>query len=208
MTSTRQDILEAAVGLFSHYGFSKTSMSDVAQAARLSRTALYNHFRNKEDLFRAVATDLHTRMLATAEAAVEADGTFAERLRQLLLTKTSVLALLATSRHGTELLEEAERLVPPELTRSYRDRYERAVASVIERGIRDGAVVVAPQHAADVAALLVQAVEGLSHDPQRGLTDPERFGEKVDLLLRLMLEGMLRRGAAAGIESAAQRESR
>lgn len=49
----RQDaILNAAFHAFATYGFRRTTMDDIASAAGLSRTALYLHFRNKEDLFR------------------------------------------------------------------------------------------------------------------------------------------------------------
>lgn len=49
----RQDaILDAAFHAFATYGFRRTTMDDIAQGAGLSRTALYLHFRNKEDLFR------------------------------------------------------------------------------------------------------------------------------------------------------------
>jgi AcrR family transcriptional regulator len=49
----RQDaILSAAFHAFATYGFRRTTMDDIASGAGLSRTALYQHFRNKEDLFR------------------------------------------------------------------------------------------------------------------------------------------------------------
>ena len=49
----RQDaILDAAFHAFATYGFRRTTMDDIAHAAGLSRSALYVHFRNKEDLFR------------------------------------------------------------------------------------------------------------------------------------------------------------
>lgn len=52
----RQDaILDAAFHAFATYGFRRTTMDDIAQGAGLSRTALYLHFRNKEDLFRHLA---------------------------------------------------------------------------------------------------------------------------------------------------------
>lgn len=47
-------ILDAAADLFAHYGFDKTTMDDIARAARVSKGALYLHFRGKEDLFDAL----------------------------------------------------------------------------------------------------------------------------------------------------------
>jgi AcrR family transcriptional regulator len=49
----RSRILEAALEKFSAYGIARTSMADIAAAADMSRPALYLHFRNKEEIFRA-----------------------------------------------------------------------------------------------------------------------------------------------------------
>ena len=45
-------ILEAAFGVFASYGYRRTRMADIVQAAGLSRSAFYLHFRNKSDIFR------------------------------------------------------------------------------------------------------------------------------------------------------------
>ncbi|MFN4101004.1 MAG: TetR/AcrR family transcriptional regulator [Pararhodobacter sp.] len=47
-------ILLAAMEVFARYGFKRTSMEDIAQAAGLSRTALYLHYRNKQDIYRSL----------------------------------------------------------------------------------------------------------------------------------------------------------
>ena len=47
----RKEILEAALDCFLQFGYSKTSMDDIAKKANLSRPLLYLKFKNKEDLF-------------------------------------------------------------------------------------------------------------------------------------------------------------
>jgi AcrR family transcriptional regulator len=51
---TRRALLQAAREHFAEHGFQGTRTEDVVQAAGLTRGALYHHFRDKEDLFRAV----------------------------------------------------------------------------------------------------------------------------------------------------------
>ena len=48
---TRQHILDVAIRLFSEQGVSATSLADIAQAAGVTRGAIYWHFKNKSDLF-------------------------------------------------------------------------------------------------------------------------------------------------------------
>ncbi|PDO87790.1 multidrug efflux transporter transcriptional repressor AcrR [Kosakonia sacchari] len=48
---TRQHILDVAMRLFSQNGVSATSLAEIAQAAGVTRGAIYWHFKNKSDLF-------------------------------------------------------------------------------------------------------------------------------------------------------------
>jgi TetR/AcrR family acrAB operon transcriptional repressor len=48
---TRNQILDAAERVFSARGVSRTSLTDIAEAAEVTRGAIYWHFRDKADLF-------------------------------------------------------------------------------------------------------------------------------------------------------------
>lgn len=52
--ATRHQLLEAAQCVFADKGVSRTSLQDIAQAAGVSRGAIYWHFKNKADLFNAL----------------------------------------------------------------------------------------------------------------------------------------------------------
>lgn len=51
---TRERIIDAAEDVFHAKGVSRTSLADVAQAAGVTRGAIYWHFKNKSDLFNAM----------------------------------------------------------------------------------------------------------------------------------------------------------
>jgi TetR/AcrR family acrAB operon transcriptional repressor len=53
---TRSRILDAAECLFQRHGVSQTSLQDIAQAAGVTRGAIYWHFEGKADLFNAMLT--------------------------------------------------------------------------------------------------------------------------------------------------------
>lgn len=52
--ATRHRLLDAAEHVFAEKGVSRTSLHDIAQAAGVSRGAIYWHFKNKADLFNAM----------------------------------------------------------------------------------------------------------------------------------------------------------
>ncbi|GGY77945.1 TetR family transcriptional regulator [Cellvibrio zantedeschiae] len=52
---TRNQLLDAAEKVFFEKGFGQTSLMDIAEAAGLSRGAIYWHFKNKSDLLEAMA---------------------------------------------------------------------------------------------------------------------------------------------------------
>jgi AcrR family transcriptional regulator len=54
LAARRQQILDAAAGLFAERGFARTSMSDVVRASGLSMGAVYRYFPSKADLVIAV----------------------------------------------------------------------------------------------------------------------------------------------------------
>ncbi len=68
-----QRILDAAAELIIHYGYDKTSVSDIAEAAGISKGAIYLHFASKDELFEAL---LYREVVTYGEswfARIEAD---------------------------------------------------------------------------------------------------------------------------------------
>ena len=53
-TSPEERIINAATACFARWGLAKTSMGDIADAARMQRPHLYRHFENKEALITSV----------------------------------------------------------------------------------------------------------------------------------------------------------
>ncbi|NHN38993.1 TetR/AcrR family transcriptional regulator [Pseudomaricurvus alcaniphilus] len=52
-------ILKVSIELFAQHGFEGVTMRQIAQAAKVTLPAIYHHFGNKEELYRAVETDLY-----------------------------------------------------------------------------------------------------------------------------------------------------
>ena len=61
----REAVFAVAGDVFARYGFRRTAMNDIAQAAGISRAALYLMVENKEDLFSEVVTFRFRPLLAS-----------------------------------------------------------------------------------------------------------------------------------------------
>lgn len=55
---TREAIIDAAVRVFSAKGVSRTTLTDIARKAGVTRGAIYWHFKNKEDLLEVLWDDI------------------------------------------------------------------------------------------------------------------------------------------------------
>lgn len=49
--NTKEQILEAALDLFSQKGYNAVSVRDISRAVNIKESSLYYHFRNKQDIF-------------------------------------------------------------------------------------------------------------------------------------------------------------
>ncbi|MCZ6529736.1 MAG: TetR family transcriptional regulator [Chloroflexi bacterium] len=82
---TRESILTAALEVFSQDGYSAARLEDIAQAAEVTRGAIYHHFGSKEELYIALVTERSAGVNQLAEEIVSQGGTSLEILRRLLI---------------------------------------------------------------------------------------------------------------------------
>ncbi len=105
--SDREDaILDAAFHAFAGYGYRRVTMEDIAAGAGLSRTALYLHFRNKEDIFRSLSDRYFQTCLAEMALALQADGPAEQVLLATFVAKDGkFMEVVLGTPHGRELLD-------------------------------------------------------------------------------------------------------
>ena len=107
----REAVYEAAATVFAQYGFRRTTMNDIAQAAGISRPALYLMFDNKENLFQGLAAFRLDQAIEQALGALAGGGDTNERIIAALLVFERIFyEPIADSPHGAELMDISQSL--------------------------------------------------------------------------------------------------
>lgn len=79
----REQIITAAVSVFSRLGFHEARMDDIAQESGLSKGALYWYFKSKDDIIAAIMDRFIDREIEGMESALKHEAPVSEKLLQL-----------------------------------------------------------------------------------------------------------------------------
>ena len=71
---TRERILAEALRLFAERGYARVGVEEIAEAAGVTKGAVYHWFTDKDDLGRELQHDLYARLSARALAAMDPAG--------------------------------------------------------------------------------------------------------------------------------------
>jgi AcrR family transcriptional regulator len=134
----RREILSAAIELFSTKGYTRTSIRELAARAGCSTANLYHHFSAKYEIFVTLIGGVMDDHFAGLDEALRRHDDPVEQLRHVLhnhlmlhMTRPEVRLLSYDffPITGAELEQFIDR----------RDRYERGVRAIVQRGVREGA---------------------------------------------------------------------
>jgi AcrR family transcriptional regulator len=81
---TRRQILRAALKRFSNGGYAATSVQQIVGDAKVSKPALYYHFRDKAGLFQALVSEAHDERFQVVQQAVARGKNFRGQLIEVL----------------------------------------------------------------------------------------------------------------------------
>ena len=88
---TRATILKTALAVFSTKGYSAAPLEDVAKAAKMTRGAIYWHFKSKADLYNTLVEEVAARAAAVVQQAITEGGTLLEILRRIFVRQCTLI---------------------------------------------------------------------------------------------------------------------
>ncbi|MFD1982498.1 TetR/AcrR family transcriptional regulator [Mesorhizobium newzealandense] len=184
----RVRVLDGAMKVFLAYGFSRTTMDDIARAADMSRPALYLLFKNKTDIFRAIAMMVLSRSVGAAKMALAGDGAFAARMmRAIDEAFISMMSAVVASPHGAELVDMKSSL--GDLVGCWRGGLvEHIAAAIQDEAARNGVDLAAKGLSTQLLAdMLLDGLEGMKariSDPEGQRQAAAALVKVIDLTLR------------------------
>jgi len=176
--ATRTALVAAARRLFMEKGYAATGTPEIADAAGLTRGALYHHYEDKSDLFLAVARQAAEEVAHEIERKSKSE---AAPLAALLKGADAYFAAMAEAGRARLLLLEAPTILAPA---RLRELSELAGATQLQEGLR--AALPAPaQKAAPLEALtaLVSAAFDRAALAIASGEPPARYKAAIRLLL-------------------------
>lgn len=194
-TAAAARIRRAAIEAFAESGYAGTSTRAITGQLGMSATAMYPHYRSKEELLFAIASEGHRQVLdhmraAGADAAAEPGATWTSRLR-------AVVAGFASWQARESRLARVVQYEMRSLSREHfhelaaiREETTAVVADLVSGGIDAGEFGVATADDA-VLAIMSLCVDVCRWFPARGYREPDAVGEVYANLAASLVQARL-----------------
>ena len=189
----RQEMLAAALDLFSEKGYQNVSMREIAEKAEFVVGTLYKFFQNKEDLYKELVLEQCDKFEDVLVREVEKPGDEVEKLRNYVWTKGELfrnnlpfIRLFLAESKGASFNIKAG--LDKEVRKRYFSFLER-LALIFENGIKNKRfkTIAAPYHLAVALDSVVDAFLLL------WLEAPEShpYPDNPDIILHIFFKGLI-----------------
>jgi AcrR family transcriptional regulator len=134
----RHEIFHQVVNVFLKKGFQETSMREIAEAAGLGKSTLYDYFKTKDDILVYFFEDQLNDLTEVAQKIAQKNIPASKRLNQIM--KAHMEFLQANKSLFMKLTIEAQRLnlESQKQIQNERHAFQDLIRGLIEEGIREG----------------------------------------------------------------------
>lgn len=136
----KEEILHSAARVLLKKGIEKSTMDDIAMEAGMTKGGLYWHFKNKEELIKAIFEDFYVKDLSALKMLLEKEESIRGCLRDLFkhLENTvkgfNELGILYLEYYAYVLRQNSV----PDFLRTYFEEYPKIFETLIKKGIASG----------------------------------------------------------------------
>lgn len=136
-TPRREEILASALKRFAKYGYAATSTRQICADMGLAHSAIYNHYRSKEELLLAIEEREVSTMQAGLEAIMDAERDASPQRRAYLAIRFTIQRTIASREAWTLSIEAIRSFRPKNRAAAIRrrDTYEQTIRAIIDKAL-------------------------------------------------------------------------
>jgi AcrR family transcriptional regulator len=182
---TRQLILTSARQVFERFGYKKATLDDIANALGMGKTAIYYHFVNKEDIFKAVLDHEADALKNELIEAVTRSSDAKSKIRTYFIVRVNGIKKLGNL-YNFEKRDILSGTNANELRAKYDQIEIEVIENILSEGQKSGEFRI--QNVQLAAVAIVTLIKGLEiqimHSPA------ETLNQRVDELLPILFDGI------------------
>ena len=178
----RHEIFHQVVPIVSKKGFYETSMREIADAAGLGKSTLYDYFKTKDEILIYFFEDQLRDMTQEAQKIALQNLSADKRLRQI--TEKYLESLQANKSLFLKLMQESQRLKldSQRQVQAKRHAYQDLIRALIDEGIREG--VFRNVNSLLAARLLISSISSAVYGSRSTGTPQEMLQETLDIFFK------------------------
>ena len=178
----RHEIFHQVVPVFLKQGFHETSMREIAEAAGLGKSTLYDYFKTKDEILVYFFEDQLNDLTAEAQRIAVENCTADVRLRKIM--EAYIASLQANKSLFMKLSMESQRLKlqSQRQIQQRRHAYQDMIRALIEEGIREG--IFRPVNALLAARLLISGMAPVIYTSRVTGTPQEMLKDTLEIFFK------------------------
>ena len=178
----RHEIFHQVVNVFLKKGFHETSMREIAAAAGLGKSTLYDYFKTKDEILVYFFEDQLNDLTVEAQRIAVENCTADVRLRKIM--EAYIESLRANRSLFMKLSLESQRLKPQSQRQIQQRRhtYQDMIRALIDEGIREG--IFRRVNSLLAARLLISGMAPVIYTSRVTGTPQEMLNETLDIFLK------------------------
>jgi AcrR family transcriptional regulator len=177
----RREIAHTAADLIFEKGFTETSVSQIAKAAGIGKSTLYDFFSTKDEIILLLMDEPIAEMIRRAETIIASNDSVGNRLHKVMHMHLDIL--MRDRAFFFRLAFEAQRL-SLEAQQKYqikRYTYQDLIVGLVEEGITDGSF--REIDAAMVMKILLASMSTVVYTTRPAGTPEEMLDKALDMIL-------------------------
>jgi AcrR family transcriptional regulator len=188
--NVKKSIIDAAVSVFSRYGYNKTTMDDIAKASKKAKSSLYHYFTSKEEIFKEIVNGEFQVLKYVMSKAINKEDSPINKMRAFILTRFYSIQKLGIfySAIKDEYIKNYDLL--DKLRKESDEEEIRIIKEILTGGINDGVFLV--KNLDETAVGIFAALKGLEYS-WLNETDSQKIEKNLDIMLEILFYGVVKR---------------